>query len=351
MDEHTANTGILYLNRREVIQLCEGIDSVAAIREVFRLHGSGQTRLPDEAYLGWENGLGESVRSLNMPGYVGGSLNLVGTKIINGNIANPKRGLPRASGLTVLYDAISAQPTCIMDSSYISSLRTASVTALATELVKGPDIHNIALIGAGVLAQAHIELLVKRLRLLKDIYVYDFDEQRAHGLLRSVEPILRARNVEYHIAPSAEHAIRLAQLIVPVTTTTVGYIPFQWLQPGAIVVNVSLDDVLPDVVFQADSVIVDDWHLVKSDTKRLLGRMYRKGQIIGPDEEIEGASADVRKVDAQIGELVTQAKVGRRTPDDIILVNPFGLAIEDVAIAGQVYQKALEQSLGIWLER
>lgn len=67
---------ILYLSRKDVELACADLDSVAAIRDLFKLHGSGQTILPDEAYLGWANDRGEQVRSLNMPGYVGGSLNL-----------------------------------------------------------------------------------------------------------------------------------------------------------------------------------------------------------------------------------------------------------------------------------
>ncbi|HYX50500.1 MAG TPA: hypothetical protein VE843_12195, partial [Ktedonobacteraceae bacterium] len=95
----SAEDGILYLNRNDVESACNTIDPVAVIREVFQLHASGQVILPDEAYLSWTNDHDEQVRSLNMPAYIGGSLNSAGAKIINGNIANPSRGLPRASGL------------------------------------------------------------------------------------------------------------------------------------------------------------------------------------------------------------------------------------------------------------
>src|SRR5947199_3534290 len=124
---------ILYLCGRDVERACREIDSVAITREVFKMHSAGQTILPDEAYLAWTNDQGESVRRLNMPGYVGGSLDIAGTKIINGNIRNPLRGLPRASGLTLLYDNASVRIVCIMEGSYLSSLRTASVTALAAD--------------------------------------------------------------------------------------------------------------------------------------------------------------------------------------------------------------------------
>lgn len=342
---------ILYLCEQDVRQTCADLDTVSIIREVFKLHGSGRTHLPDEAYLGWKNAIGEPVRSLNMPGYVGNTPGVAGTKIINGNIANPQRGLPRASGLTVLFDPISVRPCCIMEGAYISSLRTASVTALAVDLFKSTEINSAALIGAGVLAQTHIQVLLKHLPHLRVIRLFDLDALRILQLQQALAPTLKRYPVSLEIASSAEEAIRPSQLIVPVTTTTTGYIPFHWLQPGSILVNVSLDDALPDVVFEANLVIVDDWNLVKNDPRRLIGRMYREGKIIGPGESEETIPGKRRKIDAELGDIVNGTKNGRTNPQDIVLVNPFGLAIEDVALAGHIYHAAQNKGLGMYLPR
>lgn len=341
-----------YLCEREVRRACTEIDSVAVMREVFTLHGSGQTVLPDEAYLAWNNTCGENVRSLNMPGYVGGKLRVAGTKIINGNIANPGRNLPRASGFTLLFDEISARPVCMMEGAFLSSLRTASVTLLAAQLLACESVRDVALIGAGVLAQAHLELLLRRsadFPGLRTLRLFDVDATRAAALLQRMAERGTERGITLQLAASAEEAIRPAQLIVPVTTTTVGYIPFAWLSPGALLVNISLDDPLPDVVLRADRVIVDDWNLVSNDSRRLLGRMYRAGQLLPPGSARGEAGAARRCVDAQLGEIVTGAKEGRANQDEIILVNPFGLAIEDIALAAYVYRFAVEHQLGTLL--
>jgi N-[(2S)-2-amino-2-carboxyethyl]-L-glutamate dehydrogenase len=350
MKEHTT-ADILYLSRRDVIAACVDIDTIAIMRDVFRWHAEQLTYLPDEAYLSWINQKGEAVRSLNMPGFIGGAIDIAGTKIINGNINNPRRGLPRASGLTLLYDTTSAQIVCTMEAAYLSSLRTASVTLLAIELFQSSPISCAAIIGAGVLAKIHIELLAKRSPQLRQVRIYDTDANRVAELYQLLAPLLNTHDIQWYVASSAEEAIKPAQLIVPVTTTTTGYIQYQWLQPGSLLVNVSLDDPLPEIVLRAHKVIVDDWKLVKNDERRLLGRMFRSGQIIGPDETREGIQGDARRIDAQLGEIVTAKKQGRSSPDDIILVNPFGLAIEDVALASYIYQRALEKSLGIWLPR
>lgn len=347
---HPAEDGILYLNRNDVESACNTIDPVAVMREVFKSHASGQVILPDEAYLSWTNDHDEQVRSLNMPAYIGGLLNSAGTKIINGNIANPTRGLSRASGLTLLFDTTSVRIICIMEGAYISSLRTASVTLLSAELFKGREIESVAVLGAGVLAQAHIELLVKRLPHVRLISIFDLDSRRIATLREALHTTLQSHEVELLETSTAESAIRKAQLIVPATTTTSGYIEFGWLEPGSILVNISLDDPLPEVVFKADKVIVDDWNLVKNDPRRLIGRMYRSGHILGPDESAEN-KPHARPIDAQLGEVVLGTRTGREHMDDIILVNPFGLAIEDIALATHVYRSALEQQVGVWLQR
>jgi ornithine cyclodeaminase/alanine dehydrogenase-like protein (mu-crystallin family) len=348
------NDSILYLNRRDVESACKDLDSVAIIREMFRMHATGQTTLPDEAYLGWTNTSAEMVRSLNMPGCLGGSTNAAGTKIINGNINNPSRGIPRASGLTLLFDDISARVTCILEGAYISSLRTASVSLLAAQVLESERFECLAVVGSGVQAQAHLDLLLKRRAsypLLHQVTLFDRDPGRLEAFQRAVEPALRAQDIELLPATTAEEAVRQGQLIITTTTTTTGYISYDWLQAGALLLNVSLDDPLPDVVVQADRVVVDDWMLVKHDPRRLLGRMYREGKIAGPDEQPAAGSSSVRRIDAQLGEIVIGGKPGRQGRDEIILFNPFGMAIEDIAIASAVYRNAQQLGLGMWLER
>ena len=155
--------------------------------------------------------------------------------------------------------------------------RTASVTGLAVDLLGIKSIRTVAIIGAGVLASAHLKLLVQHLPELHRILLFDLKRERAEELSRKLQSA-RTHELDITITSTAEEAIRQAQLIVPVTTVTAGYIRFDWLQPGALLSNVSLDDPCPEVVFKADKVIVDDWKLVKADQRRLIGRMYREGK-------------------------------------------------------------------------
>jgi len=240
----------------------------------------------------------------------------------------------------VLFHLQSGQPVCILEGARISCLRTAAVTAIAADLLGTHPIERLALLGAGALARCHLELLPPRLPKLSEIRLYDLDPKRASTLAAGTA----AATI---VCDSAAQAIRGAQLVIPLTTTSSGYIQYDWLDPGALLVNVSLDDPLPEVVLRADKLFVDDWALVAADERRLLGRMLRVGQICGPNEMRDGA----RPIDGELGELLTSANKGRSHADEIILLNPFGLAIEDLALAHRVYHHALQLDLGTMLER
>lgn len=330
----TADT-FLYLSGREVARALETVDVVDAVASALAAHARGEAVLPAQARLDWQEA-GEPSRSLIMPAAVEGS---VGVKIINANAANPVRRLPRASGLIVLFDVATGQPICVLEGARISGLRTAAVTAIAADLLGSSPIERLALVGAGVLARCHLEVLPGRLGDLREIRVYDVETERAAALADEVDGAIACR--------SAEEAIRGAELVVPVTTATSGYICHEWLQPGSLLVNVSLDDPLPEVVVRADKVFVDDWALIAADGRRLLGRMLRAGEIRGPND----ANAGSREVNGTLGELMVGACTGRSRAEEIILVNPFGLAIEDIAVARRVHQEALRLGLGTALER
>jgi ornithine cyclodeaminase len=350
---------ILYLSRREVEIACREIDPVAAVKQALELHAHGEAVLPHEAYLGWRTAHGETARSLSMPAYVGDGARVAGVKVINANQANVGRGLPRASGLSLLFDPETGRPRAIMEAAHLSSLRSAAVTAIAAELLATAGAERLALIGAGALGRAHLDLLARRLSNLREVRLCDLRVERAAALAAELAPLLERRGIELRLHRSPRKAIAAAEIVVPVTTATSGYIGLDWLSPGALLVNVSLDDPLPEVVIAADKLIVDDWELVRADRRRLLGRMFRSGSLAGPDGAARTETSDPvltdnggkRRVDAELGEVLIGAREGRGRDDELIVVNPFGLAIEDICLAHHVLERAQGRGLGVPLER
>lgn len=100
--------------------------------------------------------------------------------------------------------------------------------------------------------------------------------------------------------------------------------------------NVSLDDVEPEVVLKADLFVVQDWKRIEHDNKRLLGRMFRAGQIAAPNLGKQ-PEPGVRVVDAEIGEIVRDRMKGRAQAKRHYSSESIWVAIDDVVLGGQIY--------------
>jgi ornithine cyclodeaminase len=339
-----------YLTRADVIEAARDVDIVDAVAEALALHTEGKSVLPEEAYLGWTAPDGASARCLAMPGaLLTDTRPVIGLKTINASLANPGRGIPRSQGFTLLLDPETARPVALMEAAYISAMRTAAVTALAARHLAVAAPRTLAIIGCGTLAQAHAALLLRSVPTLDEIVAHDVTPGRAQSFLDFVTQLPGAERVKVKAAEGARECVADADLVVPVTTVTQGYIEPDWLKPGALVAHVSLDDLTEAAVLEADLVVVDDWGLVRDDPRRLLGRMHRAGTLLGPDgAPRSGVSPHprARRVDASLGDIVTGRHPGRRSETDIVISNPFGMSILDVAVADRVHAEAEARSIG-----
>ncbi|MDD7939956.1 ornithine cyclodeaminase [Actinomycetospora lutea] len=333
MTTPSAEPALRVLRRDDVLAASAAVDPVASVQATLLAHARGATTLPDEAYLPWHTpSSGVFARSLALPGAVWGDRPAVGLKVINSSLDNPSRGMPRAQGWTFLFDPDTARPVAMLEAAWISATRTAAYTVLSARLLAAPGLDRIAVLGCGALAESHLDLLGAEYPDAS-VVVHDLDPARA----RAFAALRRA-----DVADDPRAAVEGAGLVVCTTTTTTGYIALDWLAPGALVAHVSLDDVLPEVVAGADLVVIDDWDLIAADDRRLLGRMLREGTLAAPGESKDGA----RTVDATLADVVAGTHPGRARDTDVVLSNPFGMGVLDVALAADVHDAALARDLG-----
>lgn len=325
------------LTASDVAAVLGGLDPVAVVRDTLAAHARGDTTLPDEAYLPWHTGSGAFARSLALPGAVWGERPAIGLKVINSSLDNPGHGLPRAQGLTLLFDSQTARPVAMMPAAAISATRTAAYTALSVRLLAVPDVRRIAVLGCGALARTHVALLRAECPGAAFV-VHDLVDERAAAL---------AGEVGATSAASAREAVGGAEVVVCTTTVTEGYVPPDWLAPGVLVAHVSLDDLLPAAITGADLLVVDDWGLVAADDRRILGRMWRRGEVVGPGgERHDPAHTGGRAVDAAMADVVAGTRPGRTAPEQRIVSNPFGMGVLDVALAAEVLERGRADGRG-----
>lgn len=338
---------LTYMCRDEVIRAASTVDPLLVVERALQLHADGQTTLPEEAYLPWRTSDGRFARSLALPGAAWGARSAIGLKVINSSLGNVERGLRRAHGLTLLFDQETARPYAILEAEHLSTLRTAAYTAVSVAHLANRPVRRVGIIGCGSIGLAHVDL-ISAMEPDAAFVMFDQDLTRAE----QARAQLGSCSVSAVTVPTARTAVEGADVVVTATTTTHGYIPHDWIEPGALVAHVSLDDLLPDAVARADLVFVDDWNLVRDDARRLLGRMYRSGDLLapgtGPTGPVQGRP---RSVDGTLADVISGRHPGREDARAVIVSNPFGMGILDVALAAEVEEAARALGLGTELER
>ena len=242
-----------------------------------------------------------------MPAYTGTAL---GTKLVAFYPHNTE--IPTHHATILLFKPETGEPLVTMDGQLITEMRTAAVSAVATEHLARSNASVLAIIGSGVQARSHLEAL----RLVRE-----FRKVRVWSPRRA-----RAFAEEYGIsaAASAEDAVRGADVVVTATTSPTPVLFGEWFSPGVHVNAVGAPRPdwreLDDEVLECARVYVDSREAARKES----GDVIAAGRIF-----------------AEVGEVVSGAKPGRQSDEEVTLFKSLGLAVEDVATAELVYRKAL----------
>src|ERR1044072_5462847 len=162
---HSASVDVLVISGAEVRRLLSMADCIPLIEGVMRTVSGGGAQLPlrvGVAPVGTPNKLAV------MPGYLDEPASL-GAKVIAVYPGNAKRGLSSHMGVVVLFDAREGVPLAMIDAASITGMRTAAATAVATRALSPDDACDLAIIGTGEQASAHLHAisLVRRLRSVR----------------------------------------------------------------------------------------------------------------------------------------------------------------------------------------
>ncbi len=329
---------MLYLKREDVIA-AGGNDMLAAIAQTERmltLFENSDCIVPPKAVLRWsddpkvENTKG---RVNFLSAYAGGDIDVLGMKWI-GSFPNNKTALnlPRATALIILNDPVTGIPIAIMEGSVISATRTAAMTGVAIKYLARSDSKVVGIIGAGVLSKAHIHVLHALFENIERIQLYNPTRANAVKLKAEIEAEL---GFQITLVDTPDLAFNGSDITLTATTTHDPIVHSGWLAPGMLSIQIAGHEYSFDAVKKADKIVCDDWEGLKHRGIMSPAKMYQAGLL--KDEDIY----------ANLSEIVTGKKPGRKDQNEHIHFATVGMGLSDVAIAAMVYQRALEHNIGI----
>ena len=321
----------LFVSPREVRDLLTMDDCIAAVESAFRLYGEGRAARPGVLSLHTSDG------SFHIKA---GLLDLDRTYFaakVNGNFPeNPARfGLPTIQGVIVLCDAELGCPLAIMDSRDITSLRTGAATAVAAKHLARPGSRTVTICGCGSQGRVQIKALSRVFRL-ESVFAYDKDHEQ---MLRFAREVTEEHGLPTHPVTNFHSAVSQSDICVTCTPSRQAYLGADDISPGTFISAVGADN--PDKQelhpgLMAKSKIVTD----------ILEQCAVMGDL---HHALDAGVVTKANVHAELGEVVAGKKVGRESDDEIIVFDSTGMALQDIAAAALVYEKAQERGLGMRL--
>jgi len=303
----------LLLNKNVVRDLLNMSDVIKVTEHAFREWAQGKGEMPAKAYLVLEQG---DFRA--MPAALAGA---VGMKWVNVHPQNVSRGLPTVMAILIYSDPETGYPLAVMDATEITAYRTGATAAIAAKYLARQDSHTLGIIGAG--RQAYTQLLahaeVFDLRLVK---VFDCSRAAVEKLIKSFPG--------YHLRESSLEETAASDIVCTLTPSRVPLLKKEWVIPGTHINAIGADaegkeELEPSILKEA-MVVVDD-----------LRQASLAGEINVP---ITKGLFVIDEVYATLGEIIVGKKQGRKDKKAVTVFDSTGLAIEDIAIAKLLYEKA-----------
>ena len=263
-----------------------------------------------------------------MPAYVPGA-GACGIKWAYCFPENRQFNLPQTSGLLILNDIQTGWPIAIMDAIWITAKRTPLVTALAVEKLARANSTEVGIIGCGVQGREHVDALALVMKNLKKIKVFDKYPEVADALVRDYQD---RHPFEIVKAETVEEAVRDSDVVVTATAILQEPNPLirdSWIKKGAFLAPVDFDSVF-------------EWETFKRADKFLVDSLDEMNYFMTVGYLANG----LPPLHAEIGEVVAGLKPGRESDDELIVDMNIGMGVEDVVIARDILDRAIEKGIG-----
>jgi len=318
---------LLRVTEADVRNLLPYSRAIELVREAYLRLANGKAINPDRVWLTVPNG----ASMFFMPAYVSGQ-RTVSVKIARLNAKNSEVSLPTVMSDVLVYDSQSGVLLAEIPGESLTAIRTASSSAVATDVLARRRVECLGLLGTGRQAEAHVPA-IQQIRDISRVVAYSRDKGRRETFARDIS---RNYKVEASAADSPEEVVKESDLLVTATTSHTPLFKGELVKSGSHLNAIGAAE--PDAR-EVDSTLVKRSILVVDSREQALSTY---GDIIVPIREkaIEGAH-----IRAELGELLAEKRSVARARDDITLFKSGGLAVLDAIAADHILSQISEKSL------
>lgn len=325
------NIPIRFLSRQDVQTALPMAQAIEAMRESFTMLYKQQAQVPARMEMALEDA---NADVLTMPVYASGYQQM-GLKIATVFRNNPAQNLPLTQGLMLLLNTQNGQPQAIMDSTYLTAMRTAAGSALATDVLANKDAKILVLFGTGANTVTHLAALCE-IRNIEKAYIFGRSPEKAQAFVETHKNNCQTELV----AASNPTVLQQADIICTTTSASTPLFEAKHVKPGTHIVAMGtykphLREIPGELVAQSKIVV---------DNKAAC--MKEAGDILMPLEE---GLISVTDILGELGEVLVENMNIRQSAEDITFYKSVGVGTQDLTAAHYILQKAEELNLGTLL--
>jgi ornithine cyclodeaminase/alanine dehydrogenase-like protein (mu-crystallin family) len=322
----------LVLGHADIARTMVLSDYIEAVERAFERLDAGQMKVPEVVHISAPDG----AFHIKSAGFVGDP-SYVAVKV-NGNFPdNPRNtGRPTIQGAIVLCDGRNGALLAVIDSREVTAMRTGAATAVAAKYLVTDNPSIATVIGCGI--QGRIQLLsLNEVLPLTTVYAFDLDTQRRDAF---VEQMHSETGLEVIPVDDFTDATLASQAIVTCTSARNPFLGREHVAPGTFIAAIG-----------ADNDDKQELHVDLMAHSRVIVDLIDQCAAIGELHHALDAGAMTRvDVVAELAEIVARTKRPTFAPDDIIIFDSTGSAIQDVAAAGIIYERATAGDIGLSME-
>jgi ornithine cyclodeaminase len=267
-----------------------------------------------------------------MPSYLMNPASL-GVKVISVFPGNTATEYDSHQGVILLFEPVYGRLLAIVDASSVTAIRTAAVSGAATKILAQESAGDLAILGSGVQAATHLEAML-RSRKIRSVRVWSPNKEH---LTRFVQHQSERHGVPIQEVGTAEQAIRNSDLICTATSSKQPVVQSNWVSPGA---HINAVGACVPTARELDTATVLRSRLF---VDRIESALNEAGDFLIPKKE--GSISDGHIL-GEIGDVLLGKIKGRNSSEEITVFKSLGIAVEDLASANFLYDRACEMDAG-----